>query len=73
MDKPLTISEANHINKLAENFLCAMFSDGKWWQIYNEDKENAVETAFKYAELFFEREKQTKKRIIRNEKDNVQR
>ena len=71
MDKPLTINEANHINKLAENFLCAMFSDGQWWQIYHNDKSAAVETAFKFAEVFFEYEKQTKKRIIRNEKDNV--
>ena len=44
------------VNKLARKFMCAMLSDGKWWECHSDDPTKAINKAFVYAEAFCDEE-----------------
>ena len=40
------------VNKLAQEFMCAMLSDGRWWDCHSFDPRTAINNAFAFAEAF---------------------
>ena len=39
-------------NALAEKILLAMMTNGKWWGMHSEDKEEAMKKCFEWADFF---------------------
>lgn len=45
-----------HINALAKDFLCAMISDGYYWEVHSSEFRSACNKAFEMAEEFAKHE-----------------
>lgn len=57
------INETRRKIKLAEQFLCAMITAPKYWNVYSSDFEESVTKAFKMADDFIKKEKQLKEKL----------
>lgn len=44
------------VNKLAQEFMCAMLSDGRWWTCHTAEPKAAIYKAFVFAEAFCDEE-----------------
>lgn len=47
------INKKRRIVKLTEEFMCAMLSNGKWWDAHTDDTEKIVRKARAFAVRFY--------------------
>lgn len=45
-------NKQQHVNKLAQKFMCAMLSDGRWWDCHTRDFRAVARMAFSCADAF---------------------